>query len=192
MPSDKELIALFSTDRSQAIKLVLDEYADTLYGVCCRILPSDNDAQDALQDSFVKIWKNLDNYEVSKGTLFTWLLNICRNTCLDRLRSKNYQQGKKTMGLENAYTLSNQRKLTDTVDQLDVQDHVEKLDPELKLLIDKIYFEGYTHQELSELLAIPLGTVKSRLRRAMQILRKIYRQSLYVFSKAFILYNVLG
>ena len=68
-----------------------DRYSDTLFGLASKIVKSDEIAQDILQDSFIKIWKNIENYSAEKGSFFTWMLNITRNTAIDAIRkSKKY------------------------------------------------------------------------------------------------------
>jgi len=81
--------------------IIYDKYAPALYGVVPRIVRSKAIAEDMMQDSFLKIWKNGKQYDSSKGTLFTWLLNIARNTAIDKTRSANFRRSDKIHSLDN-------------------------------------------------------------------------------------------
>jgi len=72
------------------------------WGVIYRMTENTELSEDILQEAFIKIWNNLDNYDRSKGKLFTWMLNITRNLTIDNLRSKNYKKQQKILGDENS------------------------------------------------------------------------------------------
>jgi len=82
-----ELVALLKSNNKSAFEYLYDHYAPPLYGIVCRIVKDETKAQDVLQDSFIKIWKNIGHYQPEKETLFTWILNAARNTAIDRLRT---------------------------------------------------------------------------------------------------------
>lgn len=125
-----------------------------------------------LQEAFVKIWKNIELYDASKGSIFTWMLNICRNTAIDETRSKNFRKEAQNQNVEDYVSvIDSQNRVELKVDHIGLKEIVEKLKPEHRELIDKVYFKGYTHDEVSKELSIPLGTVKTRIRAAMQHMR---------------------
>jgi RNA polymerase sigma-70 factor, ECF subfamily len=157
--------ALQNKDR-QAFVYLYDNYSAALYGVINRITQNDEIANDVLQEAFVKIWKNIANYSREKGALYTWMLNICRNTAIDEVRSKQYNK--------HIITIDASFQVQAKVEQIGLKKIVSGLKPEHKELIDKVYFEGYTHDEISKELNMPLGTVKSRIRGAMIELRKVF------------------
>ena len=78
--TEEELVVLLQSGSETAFNILYDRYSPALYGIVVKIVKEEEVAQDVLQDGFVKIWKNFSNYDKSKGTLFTWLLNIVRNT----------------------------------------------------------------------------------------------------------------
>ncbi len=159
--------SLLGKDR-EAFVYLYDNYQKALYGVIHRIVGEEDLANDILQDAFVKIWKNIDSYQLGKGSLFTWLLNVCRNLAIDTLRSKDYKNQLQNQNLEdNVNKVDRQEQMESKVDHIGLKEVVEKLKPEQKILIDKVYFEGYTHDEVSKELNIPLGTVKTRIRAAI-------------------------
>ena len=155
------------------LKTVYEKYSSALFGVITRIVNDDHLAEDILQEAFLKIWNNAESYEASKGRLFTWMMNICRNAAIDKMRSKGYKAGKKTTSDETVL-YENPTKIYDDIkpDTIGIKDLVNKLKPEWKELVDLIYFKGYTHQEVADELDMPLGTVKTRLRSAITLLRQ--------------------
>jgi RNA polymerase sigma-70 factor (ECF subfamily) len=163
------LIQKIKNQDAAVIGQLFDDYGNALYGVILRIVGQSDLAEQVLQDSFVKIWKNGHTYDESKGKLFTWMLNIARNTAIDVVRSAGFRDQRKLQALDNAsYAIA-----ADNADPhlMDMRAMVDKLDEKYRVIVQKIYFEGYSHAELSEALGIPLGTVKTRLRYALGELR---------------------
>jgi RNA polymerase sigma-70 factor, ECF subfamily len=166
-----ELVELLRQRSREGFNELYEGYSATLYGIICKIVKDTAVAEDILQDSFVKVWKNIDNYSAEKGSFFTWLLNITRYTAIDYLRSKQYKQQIKNQTTtdneyiqETAYTVTN-------IDNNNLKLLVAKLEPKYREVIDLIYFWGYTQDEVSKILQIPLGTVKTRARMGLQLLR---------------------
>lgn len=180
MSREKLIIRLLQQNDERAIELLYDDYAAALYGVVFRIVLSEEIAQDVLQESFVKIWKNGQQYNQSKGTLFTWILNICRNTAIDATRSKHYRGNGKVQNLEKLVGKAEQTESMN-INTLGLLQHVNSLEEKYRTVIELIYLQGHTQQEVTEVLGIPLGTVKSRLKIGLRELRKVYRDVLTLF-----------
>ncbi len=170
--TEEGLAGALKSKNAKVVSILYQRYADALYGVICRIVSDDHLAEDILQEAFVKIWNNGNRYDTSKGRLFTWMMNICRNLAIDKLRSKGYKTSKKTVTDETSVYESDNIYDNIKPDTIGIRDIVNKLKPEWKHIIDLVYFSGYTHQEVSEELSIPLGTVKTRLRSAIIYLRQ--------------------
>lgn len=169
--SEEELINLLTTNSKEAISVIYDNYSACLFGIITKIVRSEEIAQDLLQDTFVKIWINFSKYDSKKGRLFTWMLNIARNTAIDYIRSKNFKnQNLNDYDLNNAELTGMTSRIN--IDQIGLTDTLNLLDPKLKLIIDTIYLKGYTQAEAAKHLNIPLGTVKSRVRSGLLELRK--------------------
>lgn len=148
-------------------------YSGALLGVISRIVQHSEVAEDILQETFVKIWNSAGSYDSSKGRLFTWMMNVARNLAIDKLRSKDFKNANKNQDLENNVDfIDEQKKVIFNSDVLGLKDMVTLLKPELKNVLDMVYFKGYTHVETAEELNLPLGTVKTRLRMAILELRK--------------------
>ena len=89
--TQEELIALLKERNVHSFNYLYDNYSAALYGVIVRIVIFKDDADEVLQDVFVKIWNSSAQYDAAKGTLYTWMLNIARNSAIDKLKSKNFQ-----------------------------------------------------------------------------------------------------
>lgn len=157
-----------------AITYLYDHYSHALFGVIDRIIQSEEISNDVLQEAFVKIWKNIEGYTREKGSLFTWMLNICRNTAIDETRSKQFKKQLQNQNIEDSVNkVDRTEQVQLNVDHIGLKEVIATLKPEQKVLIDKVYFEGYTQEEVSKELEIPLGTVKTRIRAAIIQLRGV-------------------
>lgn len=170
--SEEELITLLLDNPKEGVSYLYDNYSSTLYGVILKIVGSEDVAKDILQDTFIKVWRNFSNYDKSKGRLFTWILNIARNRAIDYTRSKafkNVQHSESHEPSENSLDEISEI----NVDNIGLVEVMELLKPEVREVLNIVYFKGYTHHEASEFLKIPLGTVKTRVRNGLMDLRKV-------------------
>lgn len=173
---EKHIVELLQERNEKAISLLYEHYGDTLYGVAKKVVRDDELAQDVLQESFVKIWKKSDSYDVSKAKLFTWLFRITRNTAIDKLRSVNTKSDKEIqMDVSDVYNLG-----VDSIrpEFMDVRENLEKIEDKYQIVLEALFFLGMTQQEASDELDIPLGTIKSRLKIGLRELKKIYGSSM--------------
>ncbi|MFC4740835.1 RNA polymerase sigma factor [Flavobacterium ponti] len=158
----------------KSFTLLYDNYSKSLYGVIFNLIRNTEEAEDVLQEVFVKIWKNIDSYNESKGRLYTWMLNIARNTSIDKLRSKNFNNSQKNLSSDNfVHILEDSSKTTNMIDAIGIKEFIMKLKPKCIQIIDLLFFKGYTQQEASDELEMPLGTVKTNNRNCMNELRKM-------------------
>jgi len=173
--SETELIAALQRQDKIAAEALYDMYSASLFGVIIRIVQNNEIAEDLLQETFVKIWNSFQSYNSDKGRLFTWMVNIARNLSIDKIRSKDYKNQTKNHELEiNVTSIDANLNTTYKPELLGVKDLVDKLKPEQKIILDLVYFKGYTHLEAADELSIPLGTIKTRLRMAIIQLRKYF------------------
>ena len=156
----------------KAFSYLYDNYAGALYGIINSIVTDKEIANDVLQEVFVNIWRKIDSYDPEKGRLFTWMLNIARNAAIDKVRSKGYRDSLKNQQLsENVDVNSEMVVPASQSDDIGLKKILAKLKPEQKQLIDLSYFQGWTHEEIAGILNIPLGTVKTRIRTTLTLLR---------------------
>lgn len=174
--SETELIAMLKSKDEKAFNYLYDNYSGALYGVIIKVLDKEELANDVLQEVFVKIWRSIDQYDSSKGRLYTWMLNISRNAAIDTLRSKSFQQEQKTTDIDNTvYLNDNRRSSNNNTDAIGLKKSVMNLKQEFRVLIDMAYFQGFTQEEISKALNIPLGTVKTRMRNAILELKSVFK-----------------
>ncbi len=172
--SEEELVHLLKNKDRSAFSYLYDNYSPALFGIIFRMLENRELAEDVLQEAFVKIWNNFSNYDNSKGRLFTWMINITRNLTIDTLRSKGYKKQAKIQNTENAVdNITDDSTNSASFDALGIRKHLTLLKNDQKQIIDLAYFGGFTQNEISKHLDIPLGTVKTKMRTAIMELRKI-------------------
>ena len=170
--TQEELIPLLLKKDDRSFTLLYDNYSKSLYGVIFTLIKDREEAEDVLQEVFIKIWKNIDSYNDSKGRLYTWMLNIARNTSIDKLRSKGFNNNLKNLSADNfIHILDDNSKTINQIDAIGIKEFIKKLKPKCIQIIELLFFQGYTQQEASDELEIPLGTVKTQNRNCINDLR---------------------
>lgn len=168
-----DALAQIGRGDSRALERVYRLTSAKLFGVCLRILPDRQHAEEALQETYISIWRRADAFDPARGTAMTWLMTIARNCAIDRHRVlARSPQLPSAMRLDVAdpdadlfaATLAEdeRRQLRACLDQLDEID---------RRFIAASFFEGSTYSEVAGRAAMPLPTVKSRIRRALLKLR---------------------
>lgn len=175
LTSDQLLSLLIGRDE-KGFNYLYKNYSGALYGVIFRIVRYEEEANEVLQDVFVKIWNSIESFDQKKASLYTWMLNIARNSAIDRLKSKSFQNDLQNQSIPDFVNNHVGLSLEQKHDFQEVQKGVDTLRDEYKILINKAYFGGFTQEEISEELGIPLGTVKTRTRAALQELKNILRE----------------
>ncbi len=180
--SEEELVALLKDKDQRGFTILYNNYSSALYGVLNKIIQSNDDANDLLQDTFLKIWKNIGNYDSSKGSIFTWMMNIARNLAIDKVRSVDFRDSSQNVSMEDKvlYQIDNEYQTAQEIDGIGLQKVVDKLKPEYKQLIDLVYYQGYTQAEVAEEYGIPLGTVKTRIKAAVNTLRTLMQTLVFL------------
>lgn len=171
MSNQKELERLFFLNPLKGLRHAHDMYADKLLFLSMRYLNNKMEAEEAVSDTFLKAYDRMDTFDWQLGTSFYgWISRICVNVCLMRLRKKGF----KIVELEDMP----QEVYIEDVVSLDY-DTILKSIQSLGVPYSTIFFmyeiDGYPHQEISEILKIPVGTSKSYLHRAKKQLQKIWQ-----------------
>ena len=168
---EEKLVARLLVKERSAYDSLYDQYSAALYGVAFRMLKEEAIAQDVLQETFIKVWRKIHTYDPAKGRFFTWLLNILKNLAIDKMRSKEVKYAAKKQSYD-AETLERYAPTVSiAIEHIGLREIVQNLPDKQREIIMLIYFDGYTHVEAAEELDLPLGTVKSRIRLAMNRLR---------------------
>lgn len=172
--TEDELVELLKDGNEKGLEVLYQNYSKALYNVIFQILHSEELAEETLQDSFMKIWKNAQSYDHSKGTIFTWMLNICRNSAIDKTRSKDFKNENQNRSVDNSVNNVREVETGFNPDHIGLNKVIEKLKPELRDVVYLLFIRGHSQQSAAELLKIPLGTVKTRSRNAILELRKYF------------------
>ena len=171
--TDAALIDRIIQRDESALEALYDRYAGMLTSVLSRILHDVQAAEEILQDIFFQLWRTASQFDASRGSLGGWLMVIARNRAISRLRHHNPAAGEEL--IEN--TVSLPFNLESALAQTQLLDRVkgamDVLPKEQRAAVELAYFEGLTHTEIAEKTGEPLGTIKTRLRTAMETLKRV-------------------
>ncbi|HKP95243.1 MAG TPA: sigma-70 family RNA polymerase sigma factor [Fibrobacteria bacterium] len=168
---------------SKALTDLYGRFSKVLYNTIFAIVKRKEDAEEILCEIFHQVWEKAPAYDISKGSVYTWLLAMARNRAIDRIRSKGFKDSKADAGLEVDDLAG-----PDHCNQLDqvvlseraalIQSALEKISPDQRCVLEIAYFEGRTQTEIAAKLGVPLGTVKSRVRDGMKALQGLLKDLL--------------
>ncbi len=170
------LVEQIKAGNRQALEELYDAYAGMVYGVVLKMIRNEELAQEIVQDVFLRVWKSIDSYDPAKAKISTWMINIARNRTIDEIRSKNYRNLQENQSIhDSVHEEGKTGRVEMKVDAIGLKSVINRLRPEQKLLLEFVYFGGYTHEEAARELNIPLGTVKTRIRSSILELRKLVK-----------------
>ena len=182
---DNELVLLAKAGNEQALGTLVNRHLSLVYGACLRYLANQDEAEDAVQETFVKVWRNLKKIDPQKN-FKAWVMEIAKNTCLDILKKKRAVpmsafEDEAGFNYLAESLVSNDQSPSDAAEQSILKrvlnSALEKLSPAYQKVLSLYYQEGLNFREISETLNEPLHTVKSRHRRAVINLRLILGQN---------------
>ncbi|MCX2728324.1 sigma-70 family RNA polymerase sigma factor [Thermomicrobium sp. 4228-Ro] len=169
--SDSELVGRIRQRDRSALAALYDRYARTVYSLVLSIVHDRSVAEDIVQELFVQLWQYPELYDAGRGAFAPWFLRMARNRAIDALRRRQRDRYlyERLRGIE-------WRKVQDDPDELTVlgdeatriRQAFADLENEQRQVIELAYFGGLTQREIAEYLGIPLGTVKTRIRTALQ------------------------
>jgi RNA polymerase sigma-70 factor, ECF subfamily len=148
-----------------------DRHASLLFGLILRVLGDRGEAEDVLQDVFVRVWQRADTFNPMFGTPIAWLVRIARNRAIDRLRARRPVVSDDAVADMASPDPDPHESAALTEQQLLVAAALKRLSPDERVLIEHAFLRGRTHVELATAFNMPLGTVKTRIRRGMLALR---------------------
>ena len=169
---DTELISQITRGNSGALGALYDRQAGLLLGVLVRVLGDAQEAEDVLHEVFLEVWERASDYDASRGSVRAWLVMRARSRGLDRLRAL----GRARTLPQDAAPFESPA-LPAPADTLSVRRALSNLAPELRTLLELGYFEGMSSAEIAAHERLAIGTVKSRVARALAELREVLRHS---------------
>ena len=161
----------FAAGDTAALRETYDRYSAAIYAVALRALGAHHDAEDVTQQVFVRAWRGRETFDPDRGTLGGWLIGITRRQVSDRLsgRVRELQAADRAGRAVRDEPLP---ELDRSVDAVVVADELDKLAPQVRTVVRLAFFDDLTHQQIAAATGLPLGTVKSHLRRGMDRLRR--------------------
>ena len=181
--TDFDLLTQVARRDQNALMALYQQYGNLVYSLALRVLRQPLLAEEVTQDVFLKLWRQPDRWDPTLGQFSSWLLTITRNAAIDRLRREGRQAsapsweevGETEASAREVHGFAAQQAAW--VDGQVLRKLLSRLPPEQRQLIELAFYEGYTHSELAELLNLPLGTVKTRVRNGMQKLRVLWEEA---------------
>jgi len=177
--TDAELIASYRKGDDGALAVLIRRHTDAVYRFVVRMVGDAHAAEDVVQETFLKAWKNLARFDVTKS-FKTWIFSIARNAAIDRLRRKDpvtFSSLEREDGIDIAGSIGDERPLADEildrdVDAKRIEEALASVPPRSRSVILMHETEDMTFQEIADSTGEPMNTVKSRYRRALETLRK--------------------
>jgi RNA polymerase sigma-70 factor, ECF subfamily len=180
-PTDLSLLQRIAARDTSAVAELYDRHSRLLFGLILRIVRDRGEAEEILQEAFVRVWTRAEMYDVRIGGPLPWIVRVARNCAIDRLRARRVRATVDGPAIDfaaveaaapatsiqtpEAAVLIAERRRT-------LADALAGLPAEQRQLIEAAFFEGYTHSELAQRFGLPLGTVKTRIRAGMIAMRK--------------------
>lgn len=177
--SDEALMQRVSHGDEEAFSRIYDRFCTPLFGLMKQMLDDPHEAEDLLQEGFVNLWEKAANYDATKGKAFSWAMMIFRNKAIDRLRSRGRRArlGEQAAEEPTLWTGTESQRADDAADDHDRAELVGKamleLPAEQRRLIELAFLKGLTHPDIAECSGLPLGTVKTTIRRGLMRLREL-------------------
>jgi RNA polymerase sigma factor (sigma-70 family) len=170
--ADTDLVAQLAAGSQEALAELYDRYGRLAYSVALRVLGDQGRAEDAVQETFLKIWNHASSFDVRRGSLRTWLLTSVRNRSVDYLRGRGAHE-RQEVELQPALVEGGPRsdpwrEVSLSLERSAVREAMSNLPAEQRQAVELAYFGGYSHREIADMTSVPLSTVKGRMRLALE------------------------
>ena len=175
--ADEELVSLVERGDAEAFAMLYDRHARPAYSLAYRMMGEKQAAEDLLQDALLKAWRAAGSYRPERGSVRTWILSIVHNRAIDQLRSlasRRRTQERVEASAPKSQPSEAFSEAWRNSQREQVREALRGLPPEQLKVLELAYFSGYTHQEIAELLGLPLGTVKGRMRLGLKKIRSYF------------------
>lgn len=175
--ADEDLISLAESGDAEAFAALYDRHGRAAYSLAYRMMGEKQAAEDLVQDVFLKVWRLAGSYRVERGSVRTWILSIVHNRGIDQIRSsasRRRTQDKIEASAAKSQPSEAFSEAWRNTQRDQVRDALTSLPPEQLKILELAYFSGYTHVEISELLDLPLGTVKGRMRLGLKKIKDYF------------------
>lgn len=175
--ADEDLISLVSDEDPEAFAALYDRHSRAAYSLGYRIMGQRQASEDLVQEVFLKVWRSAGSYRAERGSVRTWILSIVHHRGIDQIRATASRQRTKDRFEASAQKSQPSEAFTETWrnSQRDqVREALKTLPSDQLKILELAYFSGYTHVEIAELLELPLGTVKGRMRLGLKKIKNYF------------------
>jgi RNA polymerase sigma-70 factor, ECF subfamily len=175
--ADEDLISLVEASDAEAFATLYDRHSRAAFSLSYRMMGDRQAAEDLAQDAFLKVWRSAGSYRAERGSVRTWILSIVHNRGIDQLRSQASRRRTQDKVEATAPRSQPSEAFAETWrnSQRDqVREALDTLPADQLKILELAYFSGYTHVEISDLLSLPLGTVKGRMRLGLKKIRDFF------------------
>jgi RNA polymerase sigma-70 factor (ECF subfamily) len=173
--ADEELMQLVAGESMDAFEAVYDRHAAAAFSLAYRIVGNRTTADDVMQEAFLSIWRSRERYEPERGSLRSWILGIVHHRALDVLRRSSVHDRRRASadGIEETHEASERTdvEVARRDEARTIRAAIEELPDNQGQVIQLAYFGGFTHTQIAEMLEMPVGTVKGRMRLGLEKLR---------------------
>ena len=177
MQPDSELALRVAAGDRAAFLALYDRYAGRVYGLCLRMLQEPAAAEEASQETFLKLWARAGQFDPRHGALVSWLLTIARRSALDRIRREARRPQLQAADSDDRLSqIPDPSSESEEARWGSLRLALQELPGEQRSVIELAYYHGMSHRDIAEFLDIPLGTVKTRIRLGMKRLRRLWLQ----------------
>ena len=175
--ADEDLMALVEGEDSGAFAALYDRHIRAAYSLAYRMMGERQAAEDLAQEAFLEVWRAARSYRAERGSVRTWMLSIVHNRGIDQLRSTASRRRTQDKVEATAVLTQPSEAFAETwrnSQKVQVREALKVLPSEQLKVLELAYFSGYTHSEIAELLDLPLGTVKGRMRLGLKKIREYF------------------
>jgi RNA polymerase sigma factor (sigma-70 family) len=169
--SDGDLAAVFQKGRPEALALAYERYGALVYTIARRSLGDTADAEDVTQQVFVSAWRGRDSFDPARGGLAAWLTAITRNKVTDVFRSRQREAGALRAAAGQQAAFGQAAAVDRVIDRVVLADELARLGEPQRLIVTLAFYTDLTHDQIARTLRLPVGTVKSHIRRSLLRLR---------------------
>jgi len=178
--ADEDLMSLVGDSDAGAFAGLYDRHSRASYSLAYRMMGERQAAEDLVQEAFLEVWRAAGSYRAERGSVRTWILSIVRNRGIDQLRTMASRRRVHDKVEATASVAQPSEAFAETwrnSQREQVREALRILPPEQLKVLELAYYSGYTHVEIADLLDLPLGTVKGRMRLGLQKVREYFDTS---------------
>jgi RNA polymerase sigma-70 factor (ECF subfamily) len=173
--ADEDLMALVEDGEARAFEVIFDRHADAAFSLAYRMCGRRSVAEDVVQDAFVSVWRSGARYDRTRGSVRSWVLGVVHNRAIDAFRRETVRSSRDVRDDRAAEQMAAAERTETEVERRDeaqqVRSALSELPVEQRQVIELAYFGGFSHSQIAEMLELPAGTVKGRMRLGLTRMR---------------------